>query len=58
MNVIGNKEDVEMVTISPRLIWQWESNPRPFSVWGKCGEKHFPDRDAENGTWNLGRHCK
>jgi len=22
----------------------------PFSVWGKCGEKHFPRRDAENGA--------
>jgi hypothetical protein len=46
------------VMISPRLIWQQESNPRPFSVWGKCGEKHFPRRDAENSTWKLSTHCK
>ena len=37
---------------------QWESNPHPFSVSGKCGEKHFPHRDAENGTWKLSTHCK
>jgi len=46
------------VMTTPRLIWQRESNPRPFSVWGKCGEKHFPRRDAENGTLKLSRHCK
>ncbi|RLJ04952.1 MAG: hypothetical protein DRP14_02690 [Candidatus Aenigmatarchaeota archaeon] len=39
-------------------VWQKESNPRPFSVWGKCGEKHFPRRDAKNGTLKLSRHCK
>ncbi len=62
------------VMTTPRLIWQRESNLRPFSIWGlrlakqterepqgesrrdatakrgtKCGEKHFPRRDAENG---------
>ena len=46
------------VMIPPRLIWQRESNPRPFSVWGKCGEKHFPRRDADapspDGLWRHG----
>ena len=46
------------VMISPRLIWQQESNPRPFSVWGKCGEKHFPRRDAENGNLCPSTHYK
>ncbi len=41
-----------------RLIWQRESNPRPFSVLGKYGEKHFPRRDAENGNRKLSKHCK
>jgi hypothetical protein len=37
------------VTVSPRLMCERESNPRPFSVWGKCGENGFPQGDAENG---------
>ena len=24
----------------------------------KCGEKHSPQRDAENGTWKLSMHYK
>jgi len=45
------------------LIWQWELNPRlpaealaqagPFSVWGKCGEKHFLRRDAETAPGSF-----
>lgn len=43
------------VAISPRLMCKRESNPRPFSVWGKCGENDFPRRGAENGVLS---HCK
>ncbi len=38
------------VTISPRLMCKRESNPRPFSVWGKCGENDFPQGTRRMGS--------
>ena len=41
------------VMTTPRLIWQRESNSRPFSVWGKCGEKHFLQGRGERQSETL-----
>jgi len=53
MKMKSNRILETWIVISLHLMSKRESNPRPFSVWGKCGENGFPQGDAENGVLRV-----